>query len=114
MDDWRLWLRAAGVPGIDPQRGPKFESMPLALQAAISGTGVAISRGPLADEALAAGRLVKPFDLELPSECAYYFVVPEASADQPKIQAFRSWLLEEVAAATTVPRTHAGPRLVAV
>ena len=25
MDDWRLWLRAAGVPGIDPQRGPKFE-----------------------------------------------------------------------------------------
>ena len=108
MDNWRLWLRAAGVPGIDPQRGPKFESMPLALQAAISGTGVAISRGPLADEALAAGRLVKPFDLELPSECAYYFVVPEPSADQPKIEAFRSWLLEEIAAATTEPRT-AGP-----
>ena len=25
MDDWRLWLRAAGVVGVDPQRGPKFE-----------------------------------------------------------------------------------------
>ena len=25
MDDWRLWLRAAGVPEIDPVRGPKFE-----------------------------------------------------------------------------------------
>jgi LysR family glycine cleavage system transcriptional activator len=107
MDDWRLWLRAAGVSGIDPQRGPKFESMPLALQAAISGTGVAIARGPLADEALAAGLLVQPFDLELPSECAYYFVVPELRADQPKIQAFRAWLLDEVAAATTEPHAVA-------
>ena len=109
MDDWRLWLRAAGALGIDPQRGPKFELMPLALQAAISGTGVAITRGPLADEALAAGLLVQPFDLELPSECAYYFVVPELRAEQPKIQAFRAWLLEEVAAATAGPR----PRLAA-
>jgi LysR family glycine cleavage system transcriptional activator len=104
MDDWRLWLRAAGVLGIDPQRGLKFESMPLALQAAISGTGVAIARGPLADEALAAGVLVRPFDLELPTECAYYFVVPELRAEQPKIQAFRSWLLDEVAAASATPR----------
>ena len=28
MDDWRLWLRAAGVPEIDPTRGPKFEFDP--------------------------------------------------------------------------------------
>jgi LysR family glycine cleavage system transcriptional activator len=114
MDDWRLWLRAAGLTEIDPQRGPKFESMPLALQAAISGTGVAITRGPLADEALAGGLLVHPFALELPSECAYYFVVPELRASQPKIQAFRAWLLEEVAAAIAEPRgTRAGARLAA-
>ena len=50
----------------------------------------------MATEDLAAGRLVQPFDLELPSECAYYFVAPEVSADQPKIQAFRDWLLQEV------------------
>jgi LysR family transcriptional regulator, glycine cleavage system transcriptional activator len=106
MDDWRLWLRAAGVSGIDPQRGPKFESMPLALQAAISGTGVAISRGPLADEALAAGVLVRPFDFELPSECAYYFVVHELRAEQPKVQAFRTWLLAEVAAARADSRAR--------
>lgn len=97
-DDWRLWLRAAGVHGIDPTRGPKFESMPLVLQAAISGAGVAIGQAPLVAEDLAAGRLVRPFDLELPSACAFYFVVPEVSADQPKIRAFRDWLLAEVAA----------------
>ena len=71
--------------------------------AAVSGTGVAISRGPLAAEYLAAGRLVRPFELELPSECAYYFVVPEVSAEQPKIHAFREWLLEEVATDAASP-----------
>jgi LysR family transcriptional regulator, glycine cleavage system transcriptional activator len=107
MDDWRLWLRAAGAPNVDPQRGPKFETLPLALEAAVSGTGVAISRGPLAAGHLASGRLVRPFDFVLPSECAYYFVVPEVSADQPKIRAFRDWLLAEVAAAPGEPRPDA-------
>jgi LysR family transcriptional regulator, glycine cleavage system transcriptional activator len=96
MDDWRLWLQAAGVTGVDPTRGLKFESLPLALRAAVSGAGVVIVAGPMANDDLDAGRVVQPFDLELPRECAYYFVAPEASADQPKIRAFRDWLLQEV------------------
>jgi len=35
------------------------------------------------------------FDLNLPTEFAYYFVCPEATADRPKIRAFREWLLAE-------------------
>jgi LysR family glycine cleavage system transcriptional activator len=103
MDGWRLWLRAAEVEGIDPTRGLKFDNLPLALQAAISGAGVAIAGAPMATDDLAAGRLVQPFALELPSECAYYFVAPEASADQPKIQAFRDWLLQEIDPARKPP-----------
>ena len=95
IDDWRLWLQAAGVQGVDPLRGPKFDSIPLALQAAISGAGVAICADHLVTEDLAEGRLVEPFDIELPSGCAYYFVVPRASAGQPKIAAFARWILEE-------------------
>jgi LysR family glycine cleavage system transcriptional activator len=95
MDDWRLWLRAAGLKDIDPERGLKFDSVPVALQAAIGGAGVAIGHGLMIAEDLAAGNLVEPFDLELPDACAYYFVAPDRSADQPKIQAFRSWLYSE-------------------
>jgi LysR family transcriptional regulator, glycine cleavage system transcriptional activator len=95
-DDWRLWLRAAGVEGIDPTRGLKFDSVPLVVQAAISGAGVGIGRRQLVEAELAAGRLVAPFDLELPDECAYYFVAPEGTADQPKMAAFRAWLLAEI------------------
>ena len=96
-DDWRLWLRAAGVGGIDPTRGLKFDSVPLVVQAAISGAGVGIGRRQLVEAELAAGRLVAPFDLELPDQCAYYFVAPEATAEQPKVAAFRAWLVAEVA-----------------
>ena len=45
---------------------------------------------------MASGRLVAPFDLELPDECAFYFVAAEAAAEQPKVVAFRNWLLAEV------------------
>jgi LysR family transcriptional regulator, glycine cleavage system transcriptional activator len=99
-DEWRMWLTAAGVKGVDPDRGLKFDHTALAIQAALSGMGVAMGPGPLVDGDLAAGRLVEPFDLELPSNSAYYFVAPEATADQPKIRAFGDWLCAEAAAAS--------------
>ena len=48
--------------------------------------------------AKAAGRLVKPFGMSLPATFAYYLVCPEATAERPKIAAFRDWLLAEVSA----------------
>jgi LysR family glycine cleavage system transcriptional activator len=98
-DDWRMWLTAAGVQGVDPDRGLKFDHAALAIQAALNGMGVAMGPGPLVDRDLAAGRLVEPFDFELPSNSAYYFVAPETTADQPKIKAFCDWLRQEAAAA---------------
>ena len=44
---------------------------------------------------LAAGRLVRPFDISLPAQFAYYVVCPEAAAGRPKIVAFREWLMAE-------------------
>jgi LysR family transcriptional regulator, glycine cleavage system transcriptional activator len=98
QDDWRMWLTAAGVKGVDPDRGLRFDHTALAIQAALNGMGVAMGPSSLVGEDLASGRLVEPFDLELPTDSAYYFVVPEAAADQAKVKAFRRWLLEEAAA----------------
>ena len=95
-DDWRLWLQAAGVKGVDPTRGLKIDSFPLALQAAITGAGVVIGRAQLVAEDLAAGRLVEPFEFELPIESAYYFVAPEGTWELQKVATFRDWLLDEV------------------
>jgi len=93
--DWRLWLMAAGVKGVDPTRGPTFTDSGMVLQAAAEGQGVALARSVLASEDLASGRLVKPFDVSLPADWAYYLVYPPASRDSPKIVAFRDWLRKE-------------------
>jgi LysR family glycine cleavage system transcriptional activator len=93
--DWRTWLLAAGVERVDPARGPIFTDSGMLIQAAMAGQGVALARGVLAADELAAGRLVRPFTLSLPTEYAYYFVCPADTVEQPKIAAFRQWLLAE-------------------
>jgi LysR family glycine cleavage system transcriptional activator len=97
--NWRMWLLAAGIHDIDFTRGPVFSMTSLALQAAIEGQGVALASSVLAGDDLAAGRLVMPFDLSVcdPLDFAYHIVVPKRTADLPKVTAFKTWLLDEVA-----------------
>ena len=83
----------------DPERGPQFETSDMALRAAAEGLGVAIGSTALVEDDLKQGRLVAPFGIRLASQCGYYFVMPEDRKDQPKIAAFRNWLLEETRAA---------------
>jgi LysR family glycine cleavage system transcriptional activator len=99
-DGWRRWLRATGRSDVDPERGHVFTDASMMLQAAIDGHGVAMARWALVQGELAAGRLVRPFPGSIPCEHAYYLVTAEPAADLPRVQAFRRWLLDQVA--TTV------------
>ena len=92
---WSMWLKAAHVEGVDPARGPIFSHSSMVLQAAINGEGVALGRTALIAEDLAAGRLVKPFELQLKVPLAYYIVAPPRALERPKVRAFRDWLLAE-------------------
>jgi len=96
--DWRAWLAAAGVTGVNPVRGPAYSHSSLSLQAAIDGQGVALARSSLVGLDLEAGRLVQPFGPALPTDYACYVVSPEVAAERPKIKAFRDWLLEQAEA----------------
>jgi LysR family glycine cleavage system transcriptional activator len=98
LGQWRMWLAAAGIDDIDAERGPRFHTTPLALEAAMAGRGVAIADRGLIGEHLRRGRLVAPFDIVLPSEYAYYLVYPQDRTDNPNIVLFREWLLAEVKA----------------
>lgn len=96
MGQWRNWLTIAGVKDVDWKRGLRFQSTPLALQAAIAGAGVAIANRRFLDKDLEQGRLVVPFDIELPSDSGYFLIYPEESGDDPRIRAFREWLLKRI------------------
>ncbi len=97
LGEWRMWLSAAGVTDVDAERGPKFHTTPLALEAAIAGHGVAIADRRLVADHLRGGRLVAPFDIVLPREFAYYLVYPQSRGSDPNIAVFREWLLVEAA-----------------
>lgn len=95
--DWRMWLKAAGVQGIDVARGQHFSSGDHAIQAAVAGAGVVLGRQSLAGDDLAAGRLVMPFELCLPVRPAYYLLLPPAARRPARVAAFRDWVLAEIA-----------------
>ncbi len=98
MPDWKMWLAAAGVKDCDASRGPRFTMASMAVQVAVAGQGVALAGSVLVADDVAAGRLVKPFELTFPARFSYYIVCPPAIAEQPRVVAFRAWLHAEAAA----------------
>jgi len=98
FDLWPQWLRAAGAEGIDPTGGPKIDDSNVRMQAAIDGQGFDVAPRGLVEEEIAAGRLVSPFAARL-TDYAYYVVYPRQATENPRVCAFRDWLLAEGRAA---------------
>jgi LysR family glycine cleavage system transcriptional activator len=96
--DWRMWLLAAKADKVDPTLGLHFNQTVMALQAATDGQGVALGNTSLVADDLAAGRLVKPFELSLKvaPEFGYYLVTPRNRNERALTKAFREWLLAEI------------------
>jgi LysR family glycine cleavage system transcriptional activator len=97
---WEVWLKAAGVTGMDVKRGPHFSHAVLAFEAAAEGHGVVATMPILAEADLNAARLVMPFALRVPLESAYYVVCSDAAATRASVAGFRAWLLAEAARET--------------
>jgi LysR family transcriptional regulator, glycine cleavage system transcriptional activator len=98
LDDrsaWTDWLAAAGIAAVDPLHGPVLNRASMLIDAAIDGNGIALARTTLAAWDLIHKRLVRPFPVALPLAKSYWIVAPKATADLPKLVAFRDWLLAQ-------------------
>jgi LysR family glycine cleavage system transcriptional activator len=93
---WGDWLGLAGIDDIDASRGTVIDDTNVLIQAAIDGQGVALGSTTFVEDLLESGRLVKPFDLTLVNEFAYYVVYPESHLKNPAVRAFKDWLLSLV------------------
>jgi len=98
VPDWAAWLAAAGAEQVDARRGPVFGSIYLAQEAAMAAHGVALGLGPLVEEDLRRGRLVRPFELSLANRYAFWVVTRERSRPSKVVDAFRRWLQAEASA----------------
>jgi len=92
---WRRWLAANGVDQPDVA-GMSFEQFSMVSQAAMADMGIAVLPDFLIGEELASGRLVPVFERTVRSDMAYYFVYPQANADNPAVAALSAWLADEV------------------
>ncbi len=104
--EWMEWLLSAGLNPDLARRGLFFDDENALIQAALEGQGVALLATELVADALKDGRLVCPFAKSLAEENGYYLVYPPARRNDPRLQAFRRFVLEEGAKA----RQQAGER----
>lgn len=95
-EDWPDWFAAEGLSLSAPPKLLSYNDSSLALQAAVEGAGVVLTRRSLAVTDLTAGRLVQLFDRVRPLPSSYWVVTTPASAELPLVQRFRAWLFEEV------------------
>lgn len=89
--DWTHWLNAAGV-SLDPTMGPHFDTYSLALKAAASGMGVAMTRDHFSADDIKSGRLVKPFDLEVDASETWFVAYQKDRGNSQKVKAFKDWI----------------------
>jgi LysR family glycine cleavage system transcriptional activator len=95
-EPWRPWFRAAGLDLPEPKGGVLLQDQSMLLRSAVDGDGVALVRNVVAMQDIAAGTLVRLFDVSAVSRSEYYFVCPPEALARPQVQAFRTWLIAAI------------------
>ncbi|MBY4952587.1 LysR substrate-binding domain-containing protein [Pantoea sp. DY-17] len=74
----------------------RFNQTALALEAAISGQGIALTSPHFVQNDLASGRLVPAFTQQMTLDAGWYLVWPRRPRQQAPVMAVRDWLLAQV------------------
>ncbi len=93
---WSLWLQAQNLAETVLPLGPSFDDTGLLLQGVIAGLGAGLLPAAMVVPDIEAGRLLQLAEETHIEAFAYYLVYPEANAAQPKIAAFREWVLDAI------------------
>lgn len=92
--DWKYWLSAFEVPGVDVSTGDVFHNLDMATKAAEIGMGVVMADLLLCRDELASGRLVIPFpDMMCDTPVGRFALLGTADDwESPAIRDFRGWI----------------------
>jgi LysR family glycine cleavage system transcriptional activator len=97
VEDWHVWLDAAGIPQLKGRAAAKFDSYLLAIEAAIDGQGIALVPHFLAAPDIKNGRLVQPFAIDVQQPARWYLTCLKERAEEPRLHMFRDWLIDLIA-----------------
>lgn len=96
---WENWLASLGIRHVDPRPGIAFSTMDQAINAAVSGAGVAVVDAPMVERDIAEQRLRRLDGHELTASHGYWFVEPRDPARRDPahsavVALFQAWLIE--------------------
>lgn len=95
QEGWGTWLAAAGAILVDPGQGLQTDTSLIAYALACEGVGVALGRRSLARPYQRDGRLVAPFDLEVPISEGFFLLEPATANARSDTRPFVEWLVKE-------------------
>lgn len=97
LEPWAPWFHAARLDLPEPTGGLVFQDASMLVRAAVEGHGIALARHVIACNDLDAGDLVRLSEVMVQSADSYYLVCTPSALQKPQVQAFRAWLLDEIA-----------------
>lgn len=92
---WEPWLAAKQLGHVRPKAVLQFNHYDQLIRAAEDGRGIALGRGPLVAQALAAGRLVALAEARERIAARAYYLVRSPGVARPEVERFAAWLLDE-------------------
>jgi LysR family transcriptional regulator, glycine cleavage system transcriptional activator len=90
QEGWGIWLNKAGANDIDPGQGLQVDTSLAAFALAEHGAGIALGRSSLFPKS----SLIKPFDLEVPVEEAFFLLQSQNQNAHADAEIFSAWLIE--------------------
>jgi LysR family transcriptional regulator, glycine cleavage system transcriptional activator len=94
--DWAHWLQAVNSPVRPGRAGIRFTGLLAMYAAAEAGLGICLGDALTSARALSTGRLVRPFEDEIPAGKGYW-ITPAPDRLSAPAAAFVDWLKAEVA-----------------
>lgn len=92
---WEPWLLGHGLGQATPKAVLRFTQYDQMIRAAEDGRGLALGRGPLVAQAVAAGRLQSLGDSFERVAARAYFLVRNPGVSRPEVERVAAWLVAE-------------------
>jgi LysR family glycine cleavage system transcriptional activator len=95
---WKDWFELAGVP-VDPlcYNWMEVTTWETGINAVLSGHGIFLTSGCMAQDLIDSGALVKPFDIQIEPGLRFSLLYDEDSPRIARIKVFTEWLKGELA-----------------
>ncbi len=102
--NWAVWLQAYGIDTAHLRLGPGFDLGVTLIEAVEANLGVAVIQHCLIERELAEQRVAIPLARQVSTGRGYYLCTPRARTASPHMEAFRTWLFEQVKSTNATDR----------